>query len=247
MAFSLSGSHPSSHCQLTGLKRYIIMQHDDSHINSINLSSSIGSTTRIPILFPNEYEVWALHFKDYVLGLEDNGYLIWEAITLGAFVHTGTKRVIKTQSDYNKLFLDVKDVPRDEKDKLISNVKAMGIIRFALPVDTFCLFGAFTQKPEESLSQNFNRYNHLLSRMRKHNIGREVIKQKVTFMNGLRSEWIEVVSTVKAHEQFKNYTLAKLVGILKSHENEVTKEEKFVSGIGSLAHIAKGKKVADDG
>ena len=116
------------------------MQHDDSHINAINLSSNTGSTTWIPILFPNEYEVWALHFEYYVLGLEDNGYLVWEAIALGAFVHTGTRRVIKTQSDYNKLLLEVKDVPQDGKDKLINNVKAMRIIRFALPADTFLLF-----------------------------------------------------------------------------------------------------------
>nr|KAJ0199171.1 hypothetical protein LSAT_V11C600328070 [Lactuca sativa] len=80
-----------------------------------------------------------LHFEDDVLGLEDNGYLIWEAITLGAFVHTGTRRVIKTQTDYSKLLLELKDVPQDEKDKLINNVKAMRIIQFALSADTFRL------------------------------------------------------------------------------------------------------------
>ena len=60
-------------------------------------------------------------------------------------------------------------------------------------------------------------------------------------MNGLQSEWKAVVSTVKAHEQFKNYTLAKLVGILKARESEVTKEANVVSGMGSLALVAKGK------
>ena len=87
------------------------MYSDDSHVNSINLSSDIGSTTRISILFPCEYEVWALHFEDYVLSLEENGYLIWDAITVGAFVHTGSRREIRTQAHYNKLFLEVKDVP----------------------------------------------------------------------------------------------------------------------------------------
>ena len=115
------------------------MKHDDSHFNSINLSSSIGSTTRIPILFPKEYEVWAFHFEDYVLGLEDNKYLIWEAITVGPFVHNESKRVIKTQNDYDKLLLDIKDVSQDEKEKLISNVKALRIIRFALQADNFHL------------------------------------------------------------------------------------------------------------
>ena len=55
-----------------------------------------------------------------------------------------------------------------------------------------------------------------------------------------------VVSTVKAHKQFKSYSLAKLVGILKSHESEVTKEAKVVSGMGSLALISKGKGVAEE-
>ena len=65
-------------------------------------------------------------------------------------------------------------------------------------------------------------------------------------MNRLRSEWMDVVSTVKDHEQFQNYTLVKLVGILKSHESEVTKEVKVVFRKGSLALIKKGKTVADD-
>ena len=55
-----------------------------------------------------------------------------------------------------------------------------------------------------------------------------------------------MVSIVKAHEQFKNYSLPKLVGILKSHESEVTKEMKVVSNLGSLALISKCKGVAEE-
>ena len=66
-------------------------------------------------------------------------------------------------------------------------------------------------------------------------------------MNGLRPEWKVMVLMGKAHEQFKNYSLAKLIGILRSHEDEVTSEGKVVSGMGSLALVAKGKKIDDDG
>ena len=195
------------------------------------------------------------------------------------FVHTETKRTIKTQKEYNQLRLDVKDVRQDEKDKLLNNFKAMRIIRFILQADKFCLVSScdvakaiwdrlrelystnadlahspqtlllseFVQKPDETLSITFNRYNHILSKMTKHGIGREVIEQKVTFMNGLRSQRKAVASTVKAHEQFKKYSFAKLVGILKARESEVMKEAKVVSGIGPLALVAKGKTVADDG
>ena len=65
-------------------------------------------------------------------------------------------------------------------------------------------------------------------------------------MNGLRSEWKVVVSKVKLHEQFRNYSLTKLVGILRSHEGEVTSEGNVVSGMGSLALVATGKKIVDD-
>ena len=65
-------------------------------------------------------------------------------------------------------------------------------------------------------------------------------------MNGLIPERMAVVSTVKAHEQFKTYSLAKLVGILKSHESVVTKEMNLVSSMGSLALLSKGKSVAEE-
>lgn len=74
------------------------------------------------------------------------------------------------------------------------------------------------------------------------NLKHEVIEQKVTFMSGLRSEYKAIVSTVKAHEHFKSYSLAKIVGILRSDEDKVTKEVKIVSDVGSLALIMKGKK-----
>ncbi|KAL7596937.1 hypothetical protein Lser_V15G31429 [Lactuca serriola] len=65
-------------------------------------------------------------------------------------------------------------------------------------------------------------------------------------MNGLRSEWKAIVSIVKAHEQFKSYSLVKLVGILRSHEDEVTKEVKIGSSLGSLKLVVKGKKAYED-
>ncbi|KAI3515898.1 hypothetical protein L1887_14803 [Cichorium endivia] len=106
-------------------------------------------------------------------------------------------------------------------------------------------FGSFVQGPEETLTQTFNRYNHLLSRLLKYNLARTVIEQKVTFVDGLRSEWKAIVSTIKAHEQFKTYTLAKVVGILKSHEKEVISEAKATVSLGSLALVAAGKKSAE--
>lgn len=72
-----------------------------------------------------------------MVGSEDNGYLIREAITLGPFIDSGTNRTIKTQKEYNQLLIGMKEVPQDEKDKLLSNIKALRMIRFSLRSDTF--------------------------------------------------------------------------------------------------------------
>lgn len=57
-------------------------------------------------------------------------------------------------------------------------------------------------------------------------------------MNALRSEWKLIISTIKAHGQFKNYNLARMVGILKTHETKVMGEVKPISNVGPLAFIA---------
>ena len=75
------------------------MQPEDPHTLSFNLSSRIGSTTTIPIIFPQDYKLCALNFKEYVQGLEENGSLIWESITQQMFAHTTTRKVIKTQAE----------------------------------------------------------------------------------------------------------------------------------------------------
>ena len=41
------------------------------------------------------------------------------------------RELSRLKAKYNDLLLEVTDIPKDEKDKLISNVKAMRIIRFA--------------------------------------------------------------------------------------------------------------------
>ena len=78
---------------------------------------------RVPILYTQDYEVWVHHFEDYVVGSEDNGYLIWEAITLGPFVHSGTNRTIKTQKKYNQLLTVVEKIPQDEKESCCATLK----------------------------------------------------------------------------------------------------------------------------
>lgn len=52
------------------------MSKEDSHPITLNLPSSIESTTRIPIFIPKDFEVWVLHFEDYIIGIENHGLYI---------------------------------------------------------------------------------------------------------------------------------------------------------------------------
>ncbi|KAL7587596.1 hypothetical protein Lser_V15G40912 [Lactuca serriola] len=180
------------------------MQNKDPHSLSFNLSSSMGSTTRIPILFLQDYEVRALHFEGYVISIEEHGSTIWQAMIHETFSYTTTRRVIKTQFDlppYTFILVSVCTTTKEIWDMLKELYSRDADIEHSLQTTLLSEFGSFVQKPDEKLDQTFDRFNHLLSRILKYNLERRVIEHKVTFMNGLRSEWKVVVSIVKAHEQ----------------------------------------------
>lgn len=81
------------------------------------------------------------------------------------------------------------------------------------PAQTILLseFGSFEQKLDESIEKTVTHFNHLLSRMMNHELKRTYIEHKVTFLNELKSEWKHILFTIKAHEHFKSYSLAKLM------------------------------------
>ena len=64
--------------------------------------------------------------------------------------HVATTKVVKTQVEYNTILVENKDIPQDEKDKLLRNIKAMRIIKFALPPYSFHLVSACEKKKEIS-------------------------------------------------------------------------------------------------
>ncbi|CAI9294739.1 unnamed protein product [Lactuca saligna] len=89
-----------------------VESHDDTSRDSIGTLDANSSTAdnlkperddastyqywihyKIPILFPRDYEVWALHFDDYVLGIEEHGLTIWQAMIQETLSHTATHRL----------------------------------------------------------------------------------------------------------------------------------------------------------
>ena len=243
-----------------------------------NLANSIGSNSRVPTLFPEDYEVWALHMEDYLQGL-DNGYLIWKSVISGPHSFQPD-----TDSDYITIFTSeqyeelksMKTISKENKERIEIDLKSKQDLRFALPPNVFrlvrnCLsandlwkklkemyggnkkqlksqqtailseFGLFKQKSNESLEQYFDRFNLLLSQLEKYELGRKPIEQKVTFLQGLKPEWKRISTTVKGHEQFDSYTIYKVYGVLKTHEDDVVEVEKTTPG-GINALLSRSEK-----
>lgn len=81
----------------------------------------------------------------------------------------------------------------------------------------------------------------------KYELEYSLIKKKVTFMQGLCLVWKLILPTVKTDEQLKSYQLSQVVGILISHEDEVTEGAMLTVDAGPLAlatmeEVAKVKK-----
>lgn len=95
-------------------------------------------------------------------------------------------------------------------------------------------FGPFKNYSNENIDQVFERYNHLIIWLVKYHLKRQDI-EKVTFLQGHHPEWKTIVSTMKAHKQFKQSKMSQVVVILKSHEEEVFDVTKPIANVGPLA------------
>ena len=107
-----------------------------------NLANSIGSSSKVPTLFPDDYEIWALHMEDYLLGLE-NGYLIWKSVSKGphSFPNDESANItIHTNEQYETLkATQGVIISKENKERIEIDLKAKGELRFALPPHVFRL------------------------------------------------------------------------------------------------------------
>ena len=108
-----------------------------------NLANSIGSSSKVPTLFPNEYELWALHMEDYLLGLE-NGYLIWKSVSDGPCKFPNSKDSEDIWGETTEQYEILKSTPgmnisKENRERIELDLKAKRELRFALPPNVFRL------------------------------------------------------------------------------------------------------------
>ena len=106
-----------------------------------NLANSIGSNSKVPTLFPEDYEVWALHMEDYLQGLE-NGYMIWKSVISRPHSFPPDSELDKITIYTSEEYEDWKSkitISKENKEKIEVDLKAKRELRFALPPIVFRL------------------------------------------------------------------------------------------------------------
>ena len=80
--------------------------------------------------------------------------------------------------------------------------------------------------------------------MEKYDLARKEVEKKTTFLQSLCSEFTNIGQTIRGHEQFKNYKIPEVVGIVKAHEAELTKSTKTNLTLALVSKSKKSKKLS---
>lgn len=110
--------------------------------SGVNMLSNIGSNTRIPILFPKHYEVWAMHFEVYITRIEEHNPYMWESIMNGPHQYFKTKTFVYSKSDLSDI-LGNHELTQDEKYMLCNDLQAKRDLRLICCYSKFFYIDSF--------------------------------------------------------------------------------------------------------
>ncbi|KAJ9536523.1 hypothetical protein OSB04_un000275 [Centaurea solstitialis] len=221
-------------------------------MNPINKREDLamGSDSKAPVLFKDEYELWVARFRLFVKR-KDKGNLILKSIDYGAkplptHVVNGV-RVVK----------EVEEMDDAEKTQYLIDLEAQNCLIQAIPNDIYrkldsyddsaksiwdqlekIMLGSkvgnqlrittlmdkyenFKMKDGESLEDAYDRFVILMNDMKKNRIHRSEMDFSVKFINNLSLEWKPFTRFVKQHKALNELKVYEVYENLKLFEEEV--------------------------
>ncbi|KAK1379000.1 hypothetical protein POM88_025744 [Heracleum sosnowskyi] len=106
----------------------------------------------------------------------------------------------------------------------------------------------FHFKSGESLNDTFSRFQKLLNGLKLHGRVYQVKDSNLKFLRALLKEWKPMTVSLRNTQEYKDYTLERLYGTLKTYELEIEQDEeieKVQKKIGSVALVASVEKAED--
>ncbi|KAJ9541699.1 hypothetical protein OSB04_028205 [Centaurea solstitialis] len=221
-------------------------------MNPINKREDLamGSDSKAPVLFKDEYELWVARFRLFIKR-KDKGNLILKSIDYGAKplpMHTvNGMRVVK----------EVEEMDEAEKTQYLIDLEAQNCLIQAIPNDIYrkldsyddsaksiwdqlekIMLGSkvgnqlrittlmdkyenFKMKDGESLEDAYDRFVILMNDMKKNRIPRSEMDFSVKFINNLSLEWKPFTRFVKQHKALNELKVYEVYENLKLFEEEV--------------------------
>ncbi|KAJ9557360.1 hypothetical protein OSB04_011974 [Centaurea solstitialis] len=212
---------------------------------------SMGSETKAPVLFKDEYELWVSRFKLYIQRKE-NGYEMLQSIMNGPkplpkHTLTNGEEVTKKVNELNpqekalyKIDMDafnylVQAIPNDIYRKLDSYDESAKSIWDQLQkimmgskvgnqmriTSLMDKYENFKMKEDENLEDTYDRFVELLNHMKKNDIVRSEMDCIVKFLNNLSSDWKPFSRFVKQHKALHKLKMHEVFENLMLFEEEV--------------------------
>ncbi|KAL8134079.1 hypothetical protein AgCh_009229 [Apium graveolens] len=142
------------------------------------------------------------------------------------------------------------DIEQVRKDKKAMNILFNGvdgdmfdnIINCKIPKEQYEYFHC---EESESLIDIFSRFQKLLNALKLHGRVNQTKDSNLKFLRSLPKEWKPMIVSLRNSQDYKEFTLERLYGILKTCELEIEQDEKMEKGRkkeGSIALVAELEK-----
>ncbi|KAJ9562631.1 hypothetical protein OSB04_007791 [Centaurea solstitialis] len=211
---------------------------------------SMGSETKAPVLFKDEYELWVSRFKLYIRRKKDGDKI------LHSILH-GPHPIPVTTLDGRQVPKEYSEMDVAERERFMIDVEAQNCLIQAIPNEIFrkldsydesaksiwdqlqkIMMGSkvgnqmrvtnlmdryenFRMKEDETLEETYDRFVELMNDMKKNNIIRSEMDYIVKFINNLSSDWKQFSRFVKQHKVLNELKVYEVYENLLLFEEEV--------------------------
>nr|GEU48030.1 ribonuclease H-like domain-containing protein [Tanacetum cinerariifolium] len=191
------------------------------------LSPRVVSAAKLPILNPNEFDLWKMRIEQYFLMTD---YSLWEVILNGdSPIPT---RIVEG------VVQPVAPTTAEQKFARKNEVKARGTLLMALPDKHQLKFNShkdaktLMEAIEKRLDQIHDRLQKLVSQLEIHGVSLSQEDVNLKFLRNLPSEWKTHTLILRNKTDLEDKSLDDLFNSLKIYESEV----KHSSSIGTESH-----------
>nr|GEW05450.1 retrovirus-related Pol polyprotein from transposon TNT 1-94 [Tanacetum cinerariifolium] len=191
-----------------------------------SLSPQVVSAAKLPILNPNEFDIWKMRIEQYFLM---TNYSLWEVILNGD--SPAPKELLKLKFNSHK---DAKTLMEAIEKRFGENTKTKKVQKTLLKQQ----YKNFTGSSSESLDQIHDRLQKLVSQLEIHGVSLSQENVNLKFLRSLPSKWKTHTLIWRNKTDLEEHSLDDLFNSLKIYEAEVKHSSSTGTTTQNLAFVS---------